>query len=242
MARDNSGRKPWAQRRNRMRTREWRSVLNLIWITTATFGEAEVAAMKNRNRLRSTRCFIAIELSAETVGRALQLIRQLEAVGGSGVKWVASEHLHLTLAFLGQVGLTHVSSVCRAAARAAQQVGGFPLQCGGVGAFPELARPRTIWMGVQPSPSLGRLHAELNAALAEAGWPVESRRFHAHVTLGRVRGAIPAALPQRLAELQGFVGAVTDVDEIVVLSSRLLPGGPQYESLGHACAAGARWG
>ncbi len=63
------------------------------------------------------------------------------------MKWVATENLHLTLKFLGGVDTADVVKVCEAVRKAVADLSPFQLEIHGAGAFPNLRRPQTIWLG-----------------------------------------------------------------------------------------------
>ena len=67
----------------------------------------------------------------------------------------------------------------------------FQLSIGGFGCFPNLRRPRVLWIGIQdPSGNLQKLHAEISLGLAKLGFDREARTFHPHLTLGRVKRGV----------------------------------------------------
>ncbi|HEY4233462.1 MAG TPA: RNA 2',3'-cyclic phosphodiesterase, partial [Lacipirellulaceae bacterium] len=93
-----------------------------------------------------TRTFIAVPLAPDICRRALDVIRQLQAVAGD-VKWVDSDHMHWTLQFLGDVKDLELPAVCDAVAAAVAELEPFDLEVVGAGAFPSADRPRTLWLG-----------------------------------------------------------------------------------------------
>ncbi len=184
----------------------------------------------------TVRTFIAVETSDAVRNRAAELIGILAATGAK-VSWVQPRNLHLTLKFLDEVRLNSIPEVCAAVQKAAGEFEPFDLEIRTAGAFPSAGRPRTIWLGTgSGSESLSKLHAGLENRLKPIGFPKEHRRFAAHLTLGRVRGASPA-----LGELGLLIGQHADftagqfhVAKLVVFSSELTPQGPIYETLGRA--------
>jgi 2'-5' RNA ligase len=186
--------------------------------------------------MNKIRTFIAVDFSEAALARAPELIQCLQP-GGSDVKWVASHNMHLTLKFLGDVPEAQTADVCHAVAKAAEQVSPFEIALRGAGAFPHAGRPRTVWIGVdRGADELASLHKAVEKALARLGFPKEGRRFHPHLTLGRVRrgGAPQRELGRLIRENEEFDGGSADVDELVVFASFLDKSGPTYQALGRA--------
>ena len=70
---------------------------------------------------------------------------------------------------------------------AAAGVPTFTLGLKGLGAFPGLDHPRTLWVGVSEGvQEVQRLQARVAEALERRGTPIEPRAWQAHVTIGRV--------------------------------------------------------
>ena len=185
---------------------------------------------------RAIRTFVAVETSEAVRRRSGELAELLRAAGAE-VKWVEPHNLHFTLAFLGDVAESHVPDVCRAVEQSAAPVAPFALAVRGAGAFPNSARPRTIWLGVgQGLPEMIALHDRIERAIAPMGFRPEGRAFEPHLTIGRVKR--PTAALDRLASLldthADFDAGQTRVDEVVVFASQLRPSGPVYQPLARA--------
>jgi len=188
--------------------------------------------------MRSIRTFIAVELSSTVIARAQEGIKLLKT-SGAEVGWVDRAQMHLTLKFLGNVTDIETPEICRVVLGAASQVEPFEIVFRGLGAFPRVSEPRTIWMGIeQGQEELAELHAAIEDALKkEMGFGKENRKFHPHLTLGRLRKESDPArdeLSRLLQESAKFDGDLTVVDEVVVFASTLGRQGPTHEAMGHA--------
>ncbi len=153
------------------------------------------------------------------------------------VSWVAPENLHLTMKFLGDQTDNDLAIICRAVRQAVQEVPAFEFTCHGAGAFPNLRRPRTLWLGVREgAEQLKQLQQRIDEELASHGFPKEHRGFQPHLTLGRVRsgGAALTDLGELVGKAEQFEAGTTAIDEVVVFGSYLQRGGPIYEPLAHA--------
>jgi RNA 2',3'-cyclic 3'-phosphodiesterase len=179
----------------------------------------------------SLRTFIAIELPPEVrarVGQHIACLRhELPDVRAS---WSREDNLHLTLKFLGNVSVADIPRVSNTVERATKLMSDFEITVSGCGLFPPRGRPSVLWIGTQAS-GLQALHAVAEAELAAAGFPRESRPFHPHLTIARLR---PAQGGRRLAELHknlGFAPISFDVSEVVVFRSELLKEGSKHTAI-----------
>jgi 2'-5' RNA ligase len=105
----------------------------------------------------------------------------------SGVRWVRPANLHLTLRFLGDAA---DGKLLRLLDLTLNQIAGqtspFMVHARGPGAFPNLDRPRIIWIGLV-SEQLIRLARQVEDAATQAGFAPEGRAYTPHLTIGRVR-------------------------------------------------------
>jgi 2'-5' RNA ligase len=186
------------------------------------------------------RTFIAIDLGSAIREHCVALQETL-ARGGAEVKWVETENLHLTLLFLGEVHERDVTEVCRAVTRVCAGVAPFELRVEGVGCFPNARRPRIVWAGVTAGvQEVVALHDALEVPLLEMGcYRREERQYNPHITLGRTRGDHAGdGLAKAVAGQTSWKGGETEVREVRVLSSELLPDGPVYTVLSRARLGG----
>jgi 2'-5' RNA ligase len=184
------------------------------------------------------RTFIAVELGPSVIKRAGDLIDKLR-VADAQVAWVKPQQMHLTLKFLGDVPDTETPDICRVVEKAAGQIEPFEIICRGVGAFPDIHRPKTLWIGIQDgAEELKALQAAIDDALkAELGYSREARGFHPHLTVGRVKHASAMGrgdLEHLLDKHKDFDADLAVIDEVVTFASFLDRKGPTHEALGRA--------
>lgn len=185
------------------------------------------------------RAFIAIELSPDIRQKLDEVERQIQSRAGEparrAVRWVPVKNIHLTLKFLGDVVADHISQIAAVLEQAAASQASFGLQVGGFGAFPNLYRPRVIWVGSEGGASLSQLHRVVDEGAHKLGYASEPRAFSPHLTLGRVnehvRGEELAKLVQVLGGIQVGELGKTPVERIHLFQSDLRPGGAVYISL-----------
>jgi RNA 2',3'-cyclic 3'-phosphodiesterase len=132
------------------------------------------------------RCFVALGLED---GPEAVLAPWLESTRARLPELAVSPaaNLHLTLAFMADVGDEQVDAAGAAVSAAAAGRRPWPLRWTSPGVFPSRARPRVLWLGAEDSEMLAGAHASLSAGLTPAGLASEVRAFHPHLTLARLR-------------------------------------------------------
>jgi 2'-5' RNA ligase len=179
---------------------------------------------------KSWRVFCAIELPEAVRGLVLQHIARLrEAVPDVKAAWSRDATLHLTLKFLGEIPQTSVPDISTAASQAVAGMAPFSIRLEQTGAFPKQGQPRVLWVGINDSSEkLGELHARLEDESADAGFAKDSRPFHPHLTVARLRQPRHArTLAAAHRELE-FAPADIPVAELLVIRSELSSEGSKY--------------
>jgi RNA 2',3'-cyclic 3'-phosphodiesterase len=133
----------------------------------------------------AVRSFVALELDPTVRAAVADYLAMLRSTIG-GVAWSKPEQLHVTLKFLGNVAEPRIPALTDRLRALAGAQPPFTLEVRGVGAFPSVARPRVVWVGIR-APAIAALASGVDRCCGEEGIPLEARPFHPHVTLGRVR-------------------------------------------------------
>lgn len=154
-----------------------------------------------KNASETLRAFIAIPLEERVLGKLLDAQERLRGRNDpKAVRWVPGEQMHLTLWFLGNVEAGRLGDLRAVFVQACAGVRPFMLRMKGIGCFPNMRRPNVIWAGVDGDvESLGVLQASIESAVRTFGSSDEQRKFHPHITFGRVKATHPAAL-RRIGE------------------------------------------
>jgi len=189
----------------------------------------------------SVRAFIAIKLP-ELTRRAIgdQQARLARYPAAHAARWTPPENIHLTLKFLGDVPSGRLPAIEKSLRATTHAHRVFNLRISGLGCFPNVRRPRIVWVGVGgDTEQLLSLQRDIAVGMAELGWPQESRTWSPHLTVGRARKTATTGDIVSLGELfEGtHVGEIArlDITSVSLIKSDLLPGGPIYTDL--ACAA-----
>jgi 2'-5' RNA ligase len=182
------------------------------------------------------RLFVAIPLPHDVktaIDRTQSLIRQHAAKEGVG--WTRPEQFHLTLKFLGDASSDSVPGLINALRLAAEGFGPLALRLEGLGFFPNARVPRVLWAGITDSSHLLKsLQAEVEKACAEFTAEPPENRFHAHVTLGRVkrfRGEVGDDLANAVAPYQAQEFGSWTATHLDLIRSQLSSAGPTYTTL-----------
>ena len=188
------------------------------------------------------RTFIAIELTPPILDRLGDLQARLrQDLPPRLVRWVRPQGIHLTLKFLGENPASEVDAVSAAMANVCAAHAPFTLSVHGLGCFPNLRRPRVLWVGVEePAGVLAALQRDVERVLVPLGFPPETRPFSPHLTLGRAKGGARGqieALGKAVGQAKARIGEMP-VAEVHLMRSDLLPGGAVYTALSVARLGG----
>ncbi|MGC1377593.1 MAG: RNA 2',3'-cyclic phosphodiesterase [Anaerolineales bacterium] len=188
------------------------------------------------------RAFIAIEIPQEIKRQIAGQTAELRRMVGSSVRWVTPENIHLTLKFLGEISPTNIDLLAQALKTEVGQHLSFEMNVNGLGAFPNVRRPRVIWIGLDAPPDLTRLQHHLETTTARLGYISDDKPFSPHLTIGRVREQLSSDESQALRSALesakvGALGKFT-VKSVHLFQSELKPAGPIYTCISTAALGG----
>ena len=182
------------------------------------------------------RCFIAVPLEDElqaSLDAAIAAWRDDPRT--DGLRWVAHEALHLTVAFLGSTEPKAIAGIRDRVEQATTHHGPMTRTTGRLGAFPRPGSARVLWYAVHdPDSALAALATDLDdvLGLGQAG------PYRPHVTLARAR--------RRSLDLRGWIEAVSEsapegtlaIRTLHLMRSHLGAGPARYETLASFPLAG----
>ncbi len=141
----------------------------------------------------SKRLFVGVRVSVQTANALASTAESLQRRvkdAGIDVKWVAPVNYHATLKFLGWTREDAIGAVRDVLDKALIGMKDFKFKTARLGAFPSLDKASVLWAGVEGG-ALDELAKRVETALVGIGYAAETRAFHAHVTLGRLRVTLP---------------------------------------------------
>lgn len=181
------------------------------------------------------RAFIAVELPLEIRQSVCNTTSKLRNEIGALVRWVPLENMHLTLKFLGDVSPSNVDLLSGMLHAETDLFNCFELRLKGLGSFPNLKRPRVIYIGIEAPAALESLQRGIESASRRLGYGSEERGFSPHLTLGRVKQNATATEQQAIR--RALEGTKIDslgtarVNSVELFKSDLRPTGSVYTRL-----------
>ncbi len=180
------------------------------------------------------RLFWAVPLPDDVHTHIERLQRELiRRVPGGSVRWVPPGNVHVTLAFLGDWNRSDIPRMVERVTQAVKTVPTFSLQVEAPGVFPNVRRPRVIWLGIGGDmDALRQLQSVVAQALSALGWKAEKRPYTPHLTIGRVRkgqsGDVLARIGDAVQHVRTSPFGRHRVREIILYRSVLKPSGAEY--------------
>ena len=148
---------------------------------------------KTSDKPRGKRLFVGIRVGVQTanaLAAAAETLQRRARDAGIEVKWVAPVNYHATLKFLGFTREDAIGAVRDALDEALVGVSALKLRTARLGAFHSLDKANVLWAGIDGN-VLDDIAVRVERAMVGLGFAAETRPFHAHVTLGRLRETRP---------------------------------------------------
>lgn len=146
-------------------------------------------------------------------------------------RWVHHQDYHITLAFLGSASEEKLALSQNLVRQNVSEMESFPLTIEQLGTFGKKESPRIFWAGVQMEESLHMVRNQVYLACKQAGFQLESRPFHPHITIARKwQGEEPFTI-NKLEEENKLNKPITYRANEVVLYQTHLDRTPKYEAL-----------
>jgi 2'-5' RNA ligase len=150
------------------------------------------------------RLFTAIDIPEDVMEGLRALLNRLKPL--AKVSWSRVENLHITTKFIGEWPEERLDEMKRVLATT-PAVGPIEIAVQDLGWFPNERRPRVFWAGIDGGDPLRALAQATEQAVAPLGVPVEERVYSPHLTLARIREAVPLdALRKALQALPSGCG------------------------------------
>ena len=149
--------------------------------------------------------------------------------GLSGVRLIPTENMHLTLRFVGLINEPELKDLDKILSRLEFEE--FPMRLEGVGVFPFKGAAKTLWVGLSTSKALIKFQALIEKKCRSMGLQPDSRNYHPHVTLGRVRYLRQNEISNWLSTYQSFKSDDFLLDHFQLIHSILNSSGSVYNCI-----------
>ncbi len=148
-------------------------------------------------------------------------------------KWTQPQNLHITLQFIGEVDRDTLMRLLKTTQEVANSFRPFKITYKGLGVFPHPRRPRILWVGVESGAgTLKRLARMVEIANRKVpNIKPDTKPFHPHVTICRMRRVDDRKLRYFMRKYQNFTFGEEIVNRIAVIKSTLTPEGPIYSPI-----------
>ncbi|NPA41413.1 MAG: RNA 2',3'-cyclic phosphodiesterase [Aquificae bacterium] len=144
-------------------------------------------------------------------------------------KWIEPQNLHMTFQFLGEINKEQAVSVLKNLQQLVEKYSPFKVQYRSLGVFPDRKRPRILWIGVSKGENkLKKLANEVAQLNRRAGIRIDSKPFHPHVTVCRIKEVDKKKLSGLMNRYKGFNFGEETIDRVALISSSLTSIGPIY--------------
>lgn len=176
------------------------------------------------------RLFAAIELPPPLIA-ALDSYGRSEAQHWRGAKWTATDDLHITVGFFGNVADGKIEPMTKALAEVCSRHAAFQIVFQRVELAPPGRRPTMIWASFLPSGDFDALSADVRAAVVPfAPEMPAAKESRPHVTLARFKDRVAVRPGEKTAPLGADPGAFI-AGRVALFESKLASGGPTYEKI-----------
>lgn len=146
------------------------------------------------------------------------------------IQWIPLENFHLTLKFFGDIDEAKFPVLIESLGKLSQGLNPIRIHTHGIGAFPNLKRPRVIWAGIQEmGTDLKDLVKKIDHLHDVLGFEIEPREFSLHLTLGRVKEG--GSLLEALAPYSEKNWGECVISEMILYESKLSKSGSIYSEL-----------
>jgi len=184
---------------------------------------------------KSIRAFLAVDPPREVLDEIGRIQDRLRNIIQGDIRWVRPEGIHLTLKFFGSISESDVANISQAVKNNTSNVKPFTLGIRRVGAFPDVKRPRVLWLGMDGDVEiLIRLQKKVDAELQNYGFGKEERSFKPHLTLARIkdpRGLI--GLVKIMEKSEDYAAGSFSAGGLNLFKSDLTPKGAVYTKLAY---------
>ncbi|MHA1577179.1 MAG: RNA 2',3'-cyclic phosphodiesterase [Candidatus Thorarchaeota archaeon] len=177
------------------------------------------------------RVFLSIDIEDPNLLTRINHIQKQLDRQAAKMKLIEQENIHFTWRFFGDTPISKIEDIHQELLKL--KFNPITIQILGVGAFPNIHKPRVIWVGAtQNVDKLRELKKATDELLANLSYRIEQKKFIPHATIARVRTIRDRTqLTENLESLTNESVGIMTVSSIRMTKSTLTQSGPIYETL-----------
>jgi len=176
----------------------------------------------------AVRLFVAVNPDEHFVH---QLATQLDAWRLQlRIGWSRPRVWHLTLAFLGDWPREKLPALEDSLREALAGAGPFAVTPGEIGGFPDLSRPRVLFLHMASGGRLEELAAAVRTGV-DGVWPEgpqDRKPFRPHLTFARIKRPLPSSQRELLRQIHFAPWSPFSVEQVRLVRSELRPEGARH--------------
>lgn len=181
------------------------------------------------------RSFLAFDLPDDIMDQVTLFSKEIKR-SPLNVKWVNVKNIHLTVVFMGNIKANNIPEIEENIEKVCSRYSKFDLSLRGPGVFPNIRRPRVIWLGLEGDlERMSFFRDALQKQLQPFGIKQEKRKFKPHLTLGRFRktknNINNSLLEDILIHNKDLSSPVVVLNRLFFIKSELKPSGAEYTKL-----------
>jgi 2'-5' RNA ligase len=150
------------------------------------------------------------------------------------LKPVKENQFHLTLKFFGNLKSYDAEKVIETFDSWNGSVETFSADLKGLGVFPSFSQPSVIWAGLEDKGgSIEKIYKDCQNIFSSAGFEIDTRIFHPHLTLSRIKKNkhAPDDLKNLIKDYKDHLFSTLQVEHIILYESKLHSYGPEYSEI-----------
>jgi len=173
----------------------------------------------------TNRLFITLDIPEDTLDEIIKIRDELYR--HDSVRWEGRDKLHITLKFLGDTDSKLIPSLENIIYKISDEYAEQHLSFNKFGIFYRNNEPKIFWLGLDENNDLIGLQKQIEEECRELGFEKERRKFHAHLTLLRIRGFENIKRLEEIKESK-IVPINFSAKTISLIKSDLKPSGSVY--------------
>jgi len=181
--------------------------------------------------MEKIRAFLCIEITDTGILDEIKQVQDEFKHLRSKIKSTERENLHITLKFLGDISLETSEKIIALLDQV--KFTGFDLTFNGIGCFPNIYRPRIVWIGTEAgTEAVKNIYSQIENQLSKFGFKKE--KFTSHITISRVKFFDNGDSNKFVKLIESFKNkdfGTMNVSSFQLKKSTLTPKGPIYETL-----------